>query len=113
MKDIRLDLKDPWGRRVVLREKQWKHIIVERQRAIELYAIRLVVEHPQFVYASNKSKTDELFFRLGAESKHPLLYVAVVIAYPSEPGFIRTAMLQGQPSGVDWKRGLKYVYRDI
>lgn len=103
---------DPLGRKVKLSAKRMKHV---RDGHPEMTgaesAMKSTVEDPNVIYTSNSVPTCDVYFKMGAHSDYPSLYVKVVVQHEVEPGQVLTSHLDDELGGID-PGGMKYVNRD-
>lgn len=107
---------DPLGNRLYLDQKQWGHILNDvpghPEFAGRIEAIRSTVIKPNLIIASRTKQGSLVYFKLGAHSNHPNLYVKVPVDYSQgNEGRIQTAMLQYNLQGASFaqKGDIKYV----
>lgn len=107
---------DPLRNRLYLDQERWNHIINDEpchpEFAGEIESIRLTVVKPNLIIASRTKQGSLVYFKLGAHSNYPKLYVKVPVDYSQgTEGRIQTAMLQHDLQGASFAQegDIKYV----
>ncbi|NCO34786.1 MAG: hypothetical protein AUJ92_06920 [Armatimonadetes bacterium CG2_30_59_28] len=92
--DVVFETVDALGNGVVLNGNQWNQHIVRRHPEVAPYEhkLRETVETPDCVYISEVRDDTRIFYKRHAETgKFQRLFLKVVVAYDTEPGYVLTA----------------------
>jgi hypothetical protein len=98
---------DPRHCNVVLSEKRYLAHIVDRHPGIEVDHIRFAVEEPEVITRDANDDLVENYYKRGALSDLPDLFLKVCVRFESDRGKVVTAFLVDRPKPhevIIWKR---------